>query len=257
MKKVSLLIIAFLLAYATIIQAQEPVAYVSWKDYRLTDNSGIPRSALLSTTPEVTIGYPTKKDQPLFVVSGFSVVCLKDTVTTEGNHFSKSMIECFKRLKKGATVRLTDIHATDKNGKAVIVEPITLILDGSLPAALNHPVPELVCNGRFYKDNDTILVADIMADTVYLTTRHNGFGEPVKNYQIEKYQVMVSGKMIQCTGPGLSTSIKNLLTEKTSDVRLYVSGINLVEKTKDGTEKSLRIGGCSFNIRVVNNPINN
>ena len=198
------------------------------------------------------VGFPTQRQQPQIVVNGFSIVCSKGKLTTEGNHFSEEMKTYFKRLKPAEEVRLVDIRATDENGNAVSVEPIVLYFAiGKMPVP-SHPVSELVCNGRFYKDNDTISVADIMADTVYLTTRYNGFSEPVHNCQIIKYAVSVYGMMYQCDGAGLRTSIKDILAEKTSDGLMFINDVRLVETAEDGTEKSIRASGGSFYIRVDN-----
>lgn len=244
-------IICVLLLFSTMVFAQTPTAFVSWNDHRATDEGGIPIRRLFDPTTEIVVGYPFKREQPSCTVVGFSVICIKDTITTNGNHFSDEMRECFKKLKRCSAIQITDIKTIDKKGNQLSVSPITIRLECGSSFNPSLPVAELVCNGKFYKNGDTIALAEVLADTTYITARYNGFGEKVKNAQVREFYVTIAGMTRVNKGAGLDSSLKNILVEKTSDVNMIISRIKVTTNNK-GAEETFSLSSAFFTLKKAN-----
>ena len=207
---------------------------------------------LFDAEPEIVAGYPDKRQQPPFTVDGFSVVIWNQIITTTGNHFSKEMIDCFSKLRKCESIHITDIKVTDSRGNILPVEPITIRLECGDSFNPSMPVPELVCDGKFYKSGDTISIADVLADTAFITPRYNGFGEKVKNVQIKEFRVLIDGEIMICQEAGLSSSVKNILAEKSSDVQMSIMGIQMITTNEDGSEKIIQLTPITVTLRKDN-----
>ena len=107
----------------------KPGAYFKSGDKEYSDGN-IARGALLNSNATVIASYGPDGllDLP-FQITGFKVRINGILTESSGNRFSKSQMDQLSKLKKGADVIITDIHAKGPDGKDVRLSPVPLSLN--------------------------------------------------------------------------------------------------------------------------------
>ena len=108
----------------------KPSAFLKYGDTEYDGNGGIPRNALIS--PQSTIIASYGPDGLLDL--NFKVVSFKANINgvfteSQGNKFSRDQLSRIEKLKKGATVTITDIRAESPSGERVPMNALPLMLN--------------------------------------------------------------------------------------------------------------------------------
>lgn len=153
----------------------------------------------------------------------------------------------------GIKIKIKELQLTissNQNGKFVPVETKSYrVVDRPQPKAV------LVCNGHTYGDKDTIPIAEIMADSVYLKIQDELLQD--NGYTIEGFDVRRNGQMTHCDGAGLDLSIKNELETSSSSLYIALKNISVVYTDENKQTKKINIDDMYLFVQLSTQPKDN